>query len=143
MTLLEQIKAQYLELRKARATSQVASLSTLLGEIDTLTKSGKGELTDDAVVAVVKKFIKNLDESIKANSERGNHTTAGQLADEKNLYAQFLPKQFSEVELDNLIGAIILTGAGTVGEVMKELKVKYSGQYDGAVAARILKLRFA
>lgn len=141
--IIDDIKAEYLIQRKARATEKVEPLSTLLGEIQTLSKGGKGKLNDADIIAVVKKFIKNLDETIKATSERGNHTTAERLHDERKLYESFLPKQLSEQELKALIDGFISSGAKNVGDVMKMLKQNHAGTYDGAMASIILKARFA
>lgn len=142
MNLIEQIRAKYLELRKAHSTAAVASLSTLIGEIENLAKAGKGELTDAVVVTVIKKFIKNIDETIKANSEHGNHTAVERLADEKKLYEQFLPKQLTEAELKFVIDELVANGLTDVGDVMKALKINHHGHYDGALASRILKAKF-
>lgn len=143
MSLFDTIKAEYLTQRKARASWQVASLSTLIGEIETLAKGSKGELTDAVVVTVVKKFIKNIDETLKVIAPTAVAEMA-LLRSERELFEQFMPKQLTEAELRVAIENIILAGDGaTVGDVMKALKTSYSGQYDGAMASSILKARFA
>ena len=142
MTLIEQIKAEYLVQRKARASWQVASLSTLIGEIETLSKGGKGEINDADVVAVVKKFIKNIDETLKVIAPTAVAETA-LLRSERALYEKFMPRQLTEAELTVEIDAMSANGWGaTVGDVMKNLKAHYAGRYDGAMASAILKARF-
>lgn len=140
MTLIEQIKAEYLVQRKARASWQVASLSTLIGEIETLAKGGKGELTDAVVVTVVKKFIKNIDETLSVTTVADRPAL---LRAERALYEQFLPKQLNEAELKFVIDELIAGGHTTVGDVMKALKTDHGGHYDGAMASALLKARFA
>lgn len=140
MTIIEQIKAEYMVQRKARASWQVASLSTLIGEIETLAKGGKGELTDAVVVTVVKKFIKNIDETMKVVT--GVAETA-LLRSERELYEQFLPKQLNEAELKFVIDELVAGGHTNVGDVMKALKTDHGGHYDGALASTILKAKFA
>ena len=143
MSLIETIKAEYLTQRKARASWQVASLSTLIGEIETLAKGGKGELTDAVVVTVVKKFIKNIDETLKVIAPTAVAETA-LLRSERELFEKFMPQQLTEAELRAAIENIILAGDGaTVGDVMKALKTNFGGMYDGALASTILKARFA
>lgn len=152
MTLLDQIKAKYLEVRKARNADASASLSTLLGEIETLAKAGKGEITDAVVVTVVKKFMKNLDETITAFVDRLPTSTNDPADDkakfdalrlERALYETFLPKQLTENEIGHLLDGMIAAGAKDVGDCMKRLKADYAGQYDGAVASKLLKAKFA
>jgi len=145
MTLIEQIRTKYLELRKAHDAVAVASLSTLIGEIENLAKAGKGELTDAVVVTVVKKFIKNIDETLKVlERDPGAHAVALMKANiEKAMFEAFLPKQLNETEIAALIDALIVThGATNVGDVMKLLKQNHAGTYDGAVASKILKAKF-
>lgn len=136
MTLFEQIKVVYLEKRKAREAEAVGSLSTLIGEIETLAKAGRGDADDASVVAVVKKFIKNLDETAKV-------APSDKLARERVLFESFLPKQLSAQELNVLIDGFVAGGASNVGETMKLLKQHHAGTYDGAMASMILKARFA
>ena len=140
MTLFEQVKAVYLEKRKARETEAVASLSTLIGEIETLAKSGRGETTDAVVITMVKKFIKNIQETLALTVD---HNTSMHLIAEKMLYEQFLPKQLSHEDLALVIDGIIAAGNVNVGDAMKSLKASHGGMYDGAKASQILKGRFA
>jgi uncharacterized protein len=138
MTLLNTIKAASLTARKARKTDEAALLSTLMGEIETLAKAGRGELTDAVVVTVIKKFIKNIDqviEVVEPNSIGGQNAIK-----EKQLLEAFLPKQLSEQELQALIDDM---GCTNIGDAMKLLKQNYAGTYDGAMASKILKAKFA
>ena len=134
--IIEQIKTASMAARKARDSSAAASLSTLLGEIETLAKGGKGELTDAIVITVVKKFIKNIDETLKHVTRAAGLEA---LTKERSMYEQFLPKQLSEQELSALIESI---GGTNVGDTMKELKINHAGTYDGALASKILKAKF-
>lgn len=142
MTIIDNIKAESLTLRKARRSAEAASLTTLLGEIETLAKAGKGEMTDAVVVTVVKKFIKNIDDSIRVNLERGGAEVVAGLQAERKLYEQFLPKQLSAEEVESLIDSMIASGMSSVGDCMKALKTDHAGTYDGSVASAILKRKF-
>lgn len=142
MTLLDRIKATSLIARKARDTVTAASLTTLLGEIETLSKAGRGEVTDEAIVTVVKKFIKNIDENLRVLGQTDGLVLDAMHA-EKELYSQFLPKQLTEDELLGLINKMVGEGAKNVGDCMKRLKLEHAGTYDGATASRLLKAVFA
>lgn len=142
MPLIDTLKAALLEARKARNSATSAALSTLVGEIETLAKSGRGEMTDAVVVTVIKKFIKNIDESMKAVGPTGALVLDNMLI-ERALYEQFLPKQLTTEELTALINGMISEGAKDVGDVMKLLKTKHAGTYNGAEASAILKQLFS
>ena len=137
--IYDEIKRVYLENRKARNATNVASLSTLIGEIETLAKSGKG-MDDVAVIATVKKFVKNIDDTIHFTKEA---SILDELVTERRLYESFLPKQLSVEELETVIDGYIASGLGNVGAVMKQLKLEHAGLYDGGKASEILKSKFS
>jgi hypothetical protein len=58
---MEQIKAKQIAARKS-GSADAGLLTTLLGEAAMVGKNAGRETTDQEVVAVVKKFVKNIDE---------------------------------------------------------------------------------
>ena len=137
MTILENIKAASLAARKARETAKASLLSTLIGEIETAAKSGKS-VNDDDVIAVVKKFIKNIDESL-VHVTRTSALVADDMRAEKEILESFLPQQLSEAELKALLQTYIAEGAKNVGDLMKRLKAEKAGLYDGGMASKLAK----
>lgn len=137
MSLLEQIKSAALTARKARNSEVALSLTTLVGEIETAIKNGVAA-TDENVTPIIKKFVKNINDTIN----RVSGEALVKLQAEKALYEQFLPKQLSNDELLSVIKVIISEGATNVGMVMKQLKAKYAGLYDGSAASALLKTFF-
>jgi uncharacterized protein len=141
MSLLQQIKSAQLQARKDRATITANVLTTLIGEAEAIGKNaGNRETTDSEVVAIAKKFIKNIDETISLIKDPTAH---GDLLLERMAVEQFLPKQltaddlkFVLVELTNELNAHTLR---EMGKVMKVLKERYDGQYDGATASTLIK----
>lgn len=133
MTLFEQIKADSLTARKNRDTPKVTLLVTLVGEIDSVAKNAgrPGQATDAEATAVVKKFLKGVDEVLKVDP------TNAQALVEKPLLEGYLPKQLSEDQLRELIVSFIAGGANNIGMVQKRLKEQVPGQYDGALAAKV------
>ena len=141
MLLIDTLKAAFLKARMARDATAVASLSTLVGEIETLAKAGKGALTDAVVVTIVKKFLKNVNDTLAvAPVELKDRREA--LLIEKALYESFLPRQLDVVELTALVDSMIVDGVLDVGDAMKRLKINHAGTYSGADASAILKQRF-
>lgn len=141
--LVDTLKAALLKARKERDAAATAALSTLVGEIETLAKAGRGDLTDAVVVTVIKKFLKNLNETIALLPVDDAKEPFDSLLREKALYESFLPVQLTTDELSVLIDELIHNGAKDVGDVMKLLKTKHAGTYDGAAASALLKQRFS
>ncbi len=135
MTLIAQIKEKQINARKS-GSKEASLLTTLLGEAAAVGKNaGNRETTDAEVVAVVKKFIKNIDETISALSSRNQDSSA--FVAEKKVLEEFLPKQLSEDELKK-----IAAGRSSMPDFMKYLKEQFNGQYDGKLASSVAKTVF-
>lgn len=135
MSLMEDIKARQLAARKAGAP-EASLYTTLLGEAVAIGKNaGNRETTDQEVVAVVKKFIKNLDETITALTIRNRDASAFLI--ERGALEQFLPTQMSEEDLIRTARAF-----PNMPAFMKNLKENHAGQYDGKLASTVAKAVF-
>jgi uncharacterized protein YqeY len=132
--ILKKIKDDQVVARKQRDHTVAKQLTTLLGEAS---PSGNDSTTDDAVIKVVKKFIKNA-------NEMRNFTTDAQeqynIDMEIALYENYLPRQLNSFELRDIIKALISeTGADNIGKIMAGLNKNYKGEFDGKLASQIAK----
>ena len=144
MSLIDQIKADQLSARKGQFNVDgtfdnkiVASiLTTLIGEVGTVAKNdGREQATDEEVIVFIKKFIKNLEETIKIVSEgSGFGIDINQQRQELEVLVTYLPKQLTEEELVALKAS---TNPANKGEWMKFLKENYAGRYDGKMASAV------
>lgn len=133
MSLLQQIKSDQLSARKAKDKFKASLLTTLLAEASRPgLDDGKRESTDAEVTAVVKKFIKNMKESLDAYYTEAVHT-------EMCIVNEYLPQQLEEPRLRNIIVGMIVAGHDNMGKIMKELKSDFTGQYDGKMASQLAK----
>jgi len=145
MTLLEKIKQDNIAARKAKNTVKSALLTTLVSEISNVGKNdGNRETTEPESIAVVKKFIKGVDETLKALEFSSNSRVLVAI-EEKKILESYLPTQLSEIELTAVVDQIISTLADRspkqMGVVMKRLKEMHDGRYDGKIASGIIKSR--
>ena len=127
--MLKELKADRITAMKEKNTVKKNVLSTLVGEIEKSNKSGKGELNDAEIIKIIKKMVEN------------NITTNNSL---ENVYLEwYLPKMLTNSELERKINIIIvdkdLYGMKALGTIMKELNIKYAGQFDGKIASDISK----
>lgn len=138
MTLLEKIKADQLQARIVGNKAKASILTTLIGEAEMVGKNdGNRDTTDQEVVATIKKFLKNIDDTISV----AGSTDA--LIAEKDALQVYLPRQLTEPELRVTIGGIIvqlgLSGPKSMGTLMSELKKNHAGCYDGGLASKLAK----
>jgi uncharacterized protein YqeY len=146
MSLLQRIKQDLLQARKdvrasnadatisIRAQVKVKCLTTLLSEASRPgLDDGKRESTDQEVIAVAQKFIKNINETL-------SHCSDDDLFMELEFINAYIPKQLTEGEIAGIIAG---SGIANVGDAMKYLKSNFSGQYDGKIASQVVKELFS
>lgn len=139
MTLIEQVKADQIAARKAHNTVAAALLTTLLGEANAIGKNaGNREPNDAEVVALVKKFIKGIDETIGYLGDVASDAKHTALL-EKGIISEYLPKQLTQEETEAALKAAIAEVGANMGKVMGYMKANYEGQYDGKLASMIVK----
>jgi len=137
MSLIQQIKIDQLTARKAKSW-KVSALTTLLGEAAMIGKNNGNRETNDAeCVAVIKKFIKNIEETAK-HAGMDDHA-----AMEIEMLNSYLPQQITGMRLEMTIQGVIVSikaeSVRDMGKVMKVLKDSYEGCYDGKEASTIVK----
>lgn len=133
MSLLQKIKADQLLARKEGFKQTATLLTTLIGEAEMIGKNaGNRESTDQEVQQVIRKFVKNNNETIAVATDLNNGNVINFLIAENSILQSYLPPTLSDAELKSRISGII-TESKKFGDVMKELKelsVKDNFEYD-------------
>ena len=105
--------------------------------------AGKKPLSDDELLGMFQKLIKQRQESVELYEKGGRAELAKQERDEIEVIKTFLPQQMSEAEVKVAIAeAIKSTGAASVkdmGKVMAALKERYAGRMDFGRASGAVK----
>lgn len=145
MTILDSVKAAQLQARKDKRADDASTLTTLIGEAEMIGKNDGNRVTTDAeVVAVIKKFVKNIDETLNVLSKDSTKVDRVEaLSKEKALLSTFLPQQLSEDELRHILTTFVSKledkNPKAMGKVLASLKEQFAGRYDGALASKITK----
>ena len=134
--LIEKIRHDMQEAKKNKEVLKANLLSTLYAEIFTLSKSGK-ELTEDDEIKIIKKFIKNIDEtlSLEITDEQKS-----KLNSEKEILETYLPKQLSKEETEKIVDEMLLQGK-VMKDIMAFFKENYTGRYDGRTVSEIIRAK--
>ncbi|MBB5054390.1 hypothetical protein HNQ36_004392 [Afipia massiliensis] len=103
----------------------------------------KPPLSDEDILGLLQKMIKQRQESVELYDKGGRPELAAQEREEIAVIAAYLPKQMSEDEVKAAIAAVITeTGAAgmkDMGKVIAALKAKYAGQMDFGKASGLVK----
>jgi len=104
---------------------------------------GKPPLSDEDILGLLQKMIKQRQESVELYDKGGRAELADQERAEIAVIAAYLPAQMSEDEVKAAIAAAIKdTGAGgmkDMGKVIAALKASYAGQMDFGKASGLVK----
>lgn len=104
---------------------------------------GREKSTDDEILALLQKMIKQRNDSIEAFDKAGRMELSAQEREEKAIIESYLPAQMSVDDvLAAVKAAVAATGAASVkdmGKVMAELKAKFAGKMDFSKANAVVK----
>ena len=105
--------------------------------------NGKEPLSDEEILALLQKMVKQRQESIAMYEQGGRQELAQQEKNEVEVISSYLPKQMDEAETKAAIEAAIAeTGAASMkdmGKVVGVLRAKYAGRMDFAKASGLVK----
>jgi uncharacterized protein YqeY len=106
---------------------------------------GKAQLSDEDLLGLLQKMVKQRQESLKIYEDAGRDDLATQEREEIAIINGFLPTQMSEAEVSAAIDGVIAdTGATSIkdmGKVMAGLKEKFTGRMDFGKASAAIKAK--
>ncbi len=109
------------------------------------TTDEEGGVSNDDVLGIMGRMVKQRQESARAYEEGGRLELAEKELSEIKIIEEFLPKQLSETEAEAAVDAAIAeVGAASIrdmGKVMGALKAKYTGRMDFGKAGPMVKGR--
>ena len=147
MSLKKQIEHKLNEALKAKDKNIYPTLRLVVSaikdaEIASRTK-GQKEMTESELTAILKKMIKQRNESCEVYKKAGRNELLENETKEIQVISAFLPKQLSEEETKKICEeAIKSSGASSIkdmGKVMGVLKSKHADTLDFSKVSSIIK----
>jgi uncharacterized protein YqeY len=133
--LTDQIRADLTESMKARNAEKTSTLRMLQAAVKNEQINLKRELTDEETMSVLRKAVKQRQDSIEQYRQGNRPDLADKEAAEIEILRIYLPPELTDAELESGLREIITsTGAQSkkdLGKVMKEATAKYKGRVDG------------
>jgi uncharacterized protein YqeY len=141
------IKGQIQEDMKTAMRSQdkerLATIRLMMSAFKQREVDERIELTDDHILAILDKMVKQRRDSIREFEAGSRPDLAEKEQKEINVIQHYLPAQLSETEVDALIGAAIqesgAASAKDMGKVMAILKSKVQGRADVGIVSNKVK----
>jgi len=133
--LTEQIRADLTESMKARTAERTSTLRMVQAALKNEQINVGHELSDEEALAVIRKGIKQRQDSVEQYTKGNRPELAAKEQSEIEILKSYMPPELSDGELESGLREIIAsTGAQSkkdMGKVMKEATARYKGRADG------------
>ena len=147
MSLKQQIESKLNEALKAKDKNTYPTLRLVVSAIKDAEIAGRSkgqkEVTDSEVTAILKKMIKQRNESCEVYKKAGRKELLESETREIEVISVFLPKQLSEEETKKICQETVKNVGATsmkdMGKVMGVLKSKHADTIDFSKVSSIIK----
>ncbi|MBI4308769.1 MAG: GatB/YqeY domain-containing protein [Candidatus Omnitrophica bacterium] len=146
MSLEDKISRDYVQAMKARDTARSSALNFLRAQIKNVKIDKRVEqVADEDVVAVIKKQVKQRQDSIAQFTSGGRSDLAAKEEAEMALLKEYLPAAMSPEALGSIIDEVIkaagVSSIKDMGRVMKEVLARTGGKADNQTVSALVKER--
>ncbi len=129
---------------KKRRVSTLRLVSAAIKDRDIAARgNGKERVSEDDILQIMTKMIKQRTESARMYEEGGRPELAEQEREEMEIIREFLPRQLPEDEVRAICAKVIeevdATSLRDMGKCMAVLKERYPGQMDFGKASGYVK----
>src|SRR5215216_4934576 len=138
MTLQERVDSDLKEAMRARDTTKLSVLRMLKSALKygAIAKSdAEAELSDTEAAQVIRKQVKQRQDSIESFEKGGRAELAQKEREELSILNAYLPQQMSSDEVTQVVlqtvAEVGATSKAQMGAVMKALQAKVGGGVDG------------
>ena len=146
MSLRDDFTASLKEAMKAGdklKTSTLRLITSALKDRDIEARGSGKTLSEDDILALLQKMVKQRQESLKIYTDAGRTDLAEQEQGEITIIQSFLPQQMDAEAVSSAIDSVIAeTGAASIkdmGKVMAVLKERFAGRMDFGAASGAIK----
>ncbi len=152
MSLRSSIEESYTEAIKSKKLEKANTLRLIKSaikdkDIENRTSESNNEIVDNQIMTLLQNLIKQRKDSIESFKIASRDDLIVEEQFEIDLISQFLPKQLNEKETEEIIIEMIkkqnFSSLKDMRSLINNLKSKYAGSVDMAMAGKIAKLIFS
>jgi hypothetical protein len=144
----EKILSDYKEAMKSRDTLKTSVLSCLRAEfMNAAIAKKKNKLDDNDIIVVIRKQMKQRDDSIEAFTKGNRPEMAEKERKELEILKTYLPVQMGPEEVkkvvEEVIAAVGAVDIKDMGKVMKEVNIRVAGKADGKLVSDLVRQKLS
>jgi len=102
-----------------------------------------GKITEADEIAVLRKELKNKEESREMFAKAGRSDLVEQMDYEIEIVKKYLPAELTQSDIEKIIDQVIAEKGNNFGLVMKESMTKLAGAVDGGVISAMVKSKLS
>ncbi len=141
--LFQKLQEEMKAAMKGGDKDRLSTIRMLISEIKKVQIDSKKELTDDEILSILQKYVKQRKEAYEQYSKAGREDLANKELKEIEIVQEFLPQPLSEEEIVKIVQQTISDlGASSIkdmGKVVKAVMEKVKGRAEGSVVSKIVK----
>ena len=145
MTLREKINEDMKAAMKAREPEKLGAIRLLTAALKQKEVDERIELTDDLILAIIEKMLKQRKDSIAQFTVGNRLDLVAKEEFEVGVLSAYMPQQLSDAEVAEILNAVIAetgaTSAKDMGKVMNTLRPKVAGRADMGKLSGMVKAR--
>ncbi len=141
--IIEKLRSDLIEGQKARDTIRVETIRFLLSALKYfhIDKYGaqKIELPDEDVITVIRKQVKQREESIDAFKKGNRSDLVEKEEKELAILRSYLPAELTDEEIEKVVKEVVASGQTAFGAVMGASMGKLKGKVSGDRVSAVVK----
>lgn len=142
-----QVEAAVKDAMRARDKQRLGVLRLIMAEFKRIEVDERAELSDERVLAILDKMVKQRKDSLEQYKSAGRDDLAEQEQFELSVIDEYTPDALSEAEVQALVEAAIAeTGASSMqdmGALMANLRPKLQGRADMGAVSKLVKAQLS
>ncbi len=145
MSLRDRINDDMKSAMKAREADKLGAIRLLTSALKQREVDERIEITDDIVLAVIEKMLKQRKDSIEQYTAGSRPDLVAREEFEVGILQVYMPAQLSEAELAAILDAVVAEVGATspkdMGKVMNALRPRVAGRADMGKLSGVVKAR--
>ena len=141
--MFEKITKDLTEAMKAKDTFRTSVLRMIKSALKNEEINKKSPLTDDEVLAIIKKQVKTRKDSMNEYASYNRMDLADSLQKEIDILNEYLPEELSDEELEKIVKETITKvkaeSIKQMGMVIKTISSEYGARCDMAKVSKLVK----
>lgn len=141
--MFEKIKSDLLQAMKDQEKFRLSVLRMLKSAVQNEQIEKKHELSDDEVLAVIKREVKKRKSTLDEYIKLGREEAGASLNDEIAILNEYLPEELSDEEVEQIVlKAIEDNSPATIkemGKIIKAIKEQYGTSIDMGKVSKLVK----